>query len=154
MSISKVDELLVKVNNDIFYTMIFNTIIRICLGYLIFLCSFYPLKTNALSHNWVAVPKSQFGEQLWDKNSFLKNQDGSIRIFSKFIPTSKTEITKNILYTMHINCSEKSFKDIAVGAYKFNEFKNEDSKWTDPNGDKLIMGVIDQVCAFNNWNKH
>ena len=109
---------------------------------------FYPLKTDALSHDWVSVPKSQFGEQLWDKNSIQKNQDGSIRVFSKFFPKSTTEITTEILYTMDIDCSEKSFRDVAVGAKEFNEFKNKDSEWKDPNGDKLILGVIDQVCSY------
>ena len=51
---------------------------------------------------------------------------------------------------MDINCSKKSFRDIALGAKEFNEFKNKDSKWKDPNGDKLILGVIDQVCAYIN----
>ena len=106
------------------------------------------LKIEALSHDWVAVPKSQFGEQLWDKNSVQKNQDGSIRVFSKFLPKSTTEITTNILYTMDIDCSKNSFRDVAVGAKEFDEFKNKDSGWKDPNGDKLILGVIDQVCTF------
>ena len=117
------------------------------LSCLTFLIVFYPLKIDALSHEWVAVPKSQYGEQLWDKNSFQKNQDGSIRILSKFIPKSTTEISQNILYTMDINCVEESFRDVAVGTKEFNEFKNKDSEWKDPNGDKLILGVIDQVCA-------
>tara|TARA_Y100001968_G_scaffold308507_1_gene327339 strand:- start:418 stop:573 length:156 start_codon:yes stop_codon:yes gene_type:complete len=51
---------------------------------------------------------------------------------------------------MNIYCSEKSFKDSAVGAKEFNEFTNEDSEWKNPNGDKLILGVIDQVCTFIN----
>ena len=127
-----------------------KTIKRICLSCLALLIIFYPSKIDALSHEWVAVPKSQYGEQLWDKNSVQKNQDGSIRVFSKFIPKSTTEITQDILYTMDINCSGKSFRDVAVGAKEFNEFKNEDSTWKDPNGDKLIMGVIDQVCTFVN----
>ena len=71
-------------------------------------------------------------------------------MLSKFIPKSTTEITQDILYTMDINCSGKSFRDVAVGAKEFNEFRNNDSKWKDPNGDKLIVGVIDQVCAFIN----
>ncbi len=125
-----------------------NIIKNVCLGYLALIFIFYPLKIDALSHAWVAVPKSQFGEQLWDKNSIEKNQDGSIRIFSKFIPTSKTEITQEILYTMDIDCSKKSFRDIAIGAKEFNEFKNKDSEWKDPNGDKLILGIIHQVCTF------
>ncbi len=126
-----------------------NFIRNICLSYLALLITFYPLKTNALSHAWVAVPKSQDGEQLWDKSSVKKNQDGSIRVFSKFIPKSTTEITQDILYTMDINCSRNSFRDVAVGAKEFNEFKNMDSEWKDPNGDNLILDVIDQVCTFD-----
>jgi len=120
----------------------------ICLSCLALLIILYPLKLNALSDEWIAVPKSQYGEQLWDKNSVQKNQDGSIRVLSKFIPKSSTGITEDILYTMDINCSEKSFRDVSVGAKEFNEFENKDSNWKNPNGDKLIMGVIDQVCAF------
>ncbi len=130
--------------------MTFKTIKSICLSCLALLIICYPSKTDALSHEWVAVPKSQYGEQLWDKNSIQKNRDGSIRVFSKFLPKSTTEITTDILYTMDINCSENSFRDVAIGAKKFNEFKNKDSEWKDPNGDKLILGVIDQVCTFEN----
>ncbi len=127
-----------------------NKFIRnISLVFLALLIIFYPLKTNAISHSWIEVPKSQFGQQLWDKSSIQKNQNGSIRVFSKFIPKNTTQITKPILYTMDINCSDKSFIDVAVGAKKFNEFKNKDSKWKDPNGDKLILGVINQVCSFS-----
>ena len=121
---------------------------NICLSCLALLIIFYPLKTDALSHDWVAVPKSQYGEQFWDKNSVQKNQDGSIRVFSKFLPKSTTEITTEILYTMDIDCSKNSFRDIAVGAKEFDEFKNKDSGWKNPNGEKLILGVIDQVCTF------
>ena len=127
-----------------------KTIKSICLSYLAFLIIFYPPKIDALSHKWIAVPKSQYGAQLWDKNSVQKNKDGSIRVFSKFIPKSTTDITQDILYTMDVNCSENSFRDVAVGAKEFNEFKNQDSEWKDPNGDKLILGVIDQVCTFGN----
>ena len=122
----------------------------ICLSFLAFLIIFYPQKIDALSHEWIAVPKSEYGDQLWDKNSVQKNQDGFIRVLSKFIPKSTSEITQDILYTMDINCWEKSFRDVAVGAKKFNEFKNKDSEWKDPNGDKLILGVIHQVCASIN----
>ena len=110
---------------------------------------FYPPKIDALTHEWIAVPKSQYGKQLWDKNSVQKNQDGFLRVLSKFTPKSTTDITKEILYTMDINCSEKSFRDVAVGTNQFNEFENNDSEWKDPNGDKLILGVIDQVCALS-----
>ena len=128
-----------------------NSIKNICLGLLGVFILFTSQKTiNASSPDWISVPKSRYGEQFWDKNSVQKNQDGSIRVFSKFIPKSTTKITQNILYTMDINCSKKSFRDVAVGTKEFNEFKNEDSAWKDPNGDKLILGVIDQVCAFIN----
>ena len=130
--------------------MIIKTIKSICINYLALLIIFYPSNINALSHEWIAVPKSQYGEQLWDRNSVQTNQDGFTRVLSKFVPKSTTDITQDILYTMDINCSEKSFRDIAVGANEFNEFENKDSDWKDPNGDILILGVIDQVCAFIN----
>ncbi len=133
--------------------MKFNKMRNICLNCLAFLIFFYPISIDALSHEWLAVPKSKYGEQLWDKNSVLKNQDGSIRVLSKFSPKSNTEITKDILYTMDINCSENSFRDVAVGANEFNEFENKNAEWKDPKGDKLILSVIDQVCTFANERK-
>ena len=122
----------------------------ICISFLAILIIFYSPRTEAISHEWIAVPKSQYGEQLWDKKSLHKNQKGFLRVLSKFVPKTKTNITQEILYTMDINCSEKAFKDVAVGAKVFNEFENTDSEWKDPNGDKLILGVIDQVCEFIN----
>ena len=122
----------------------------ICFIYLALLIIFYPSKIDALSHKWIAVPKSQYGEQLWDQNSIQKNPDGFIRVLSKFVPKSTTDITQDILYTMEVNCPEKTFRDIAVGAKEFNEFENKDSEWKDSNGDKLILGVINQVCVFIN----
>ena len=130
--------------------MTFKIIKSMFLSCFALLLIFYTSKIDALSPDWVAVPNSQYGDQLWDKNSVKKNQDGSIRVFSKFIPKSATDITQDILYTMDINCSENSFRDVAVGAKKFNEFKNQDLEWKDPKGDKLILGVIDQVCTFGN----
>ena len=130
--------------------MSLKAITSICLSCLALLLIFYPPRIDALLHEWVAVQKSQFGEQLWDKNSIQNNQDGSLRVFSKFIPKSTTNITQDILYTMDINCAQNSFRDVAVGAKEFNEVKNNDLEWKDPNGDKLIMDVIDQVCAFGN----
>ena len=130
--------------------MSLKAITFICLSCLALLFIFYPPRIDALSHEWVAVQKSQFGEQLWDKNSIQNNQDGSLRVFSKFIPKSTTDITQDILYTMDINCAQNSFRDVAVGAKEFNEGKNNDLEWKDPNGDKLIMDVIDQLSAFGN----
>jgi len=122
---------------------------KILLAYLlIFLIIILPLEVNALSHNWVGVPRSKYGEQVWDQKSIQINNDGTIRVLSKFIPKTKNDITKDILYTMDINCIEKTFRDVAVGANEFNEFENINAKWKYPNGDKLLLGVIDQVCSF------
>ena len=122
----------------------------ICLSYLTALMIFFPLKTVAQSHEWIAVPNNQYGEQLWDKKSLKKNQEGFFQVLSMYIPKSRTNITSETLYTMDIDCSKKFFRDVAVGAKNFNEFENKNSEWKDPNGDKLILGVIDQVCASIN----
>tara|TARA_Y100001968_G_C19403172_1_gene742156 strand:+ start:1321 stop:1716 length:396 start_codon:yes stop_codon:yes gene_type:complete len=123
---------------------------NIYLSFFAVLILFTPLKAiEASTPEWIGVPKSFYGEQLWDKNSVKKNQEGSIRVFSKFIPKSTTEISQEILYTMDIKCEENTFRDIAVGSKEFNEFKNKDAEWKSPNGDELILGIIDQVCAFS-----
>ena len=102
----------------------------------------------AFTHEWVGVPKSEYGEQLWDRNSIKINEDGSVRVLSKFIPDIKTEITQDIFYTMDINCFEKSFRDVDVYIDKLNSQPNNFANWKDPKGDKLILGVIGQVCSF------
>ena len=107
-------------------------------------------QANALSHEWVGVPKSEYGEQLWDRQSIKRNEDGSVRILSKFIPKTKSEITKDILYTMDINCFEKSFRDVDVSTDEQNSNLNDLADWQDPNGDKLILGIIGQVCRVEN----
>tara|TARA_Y100000589_G_scaffold16161_1_gene13143 strand:+ start:10073 stop:10477 length:405 start_codon:yes stop_codon:yes gene_type:complete len=116
----------------------------------VFLCFVYifPLKSFAINHDWISVPPSKYGEQLWDKQNINTNEDGSIRVLSKFVPKVKNEITKEIFYTMDINCNEKTFRDVAVGADEFDEYQNIAAKWKYPNGDKLILGVIDQVCKI------
>ena len=107
-------------------------------------------QSNALPHEWVGVPKSEYGEQLWDRQSIKRNEDGSVRVLSKFIPKTKSEITKDILYTMDINCFEKSFRDVDVTIDEMNSNFNDLADWQDPNGDKLILGVIGQVCRVEN----
>ena len=127
-----------------------NCIKHIFLNFLAILIIFSPSqKINALSPNWISVPNSPDGEQLWDKNSVQKSPDGSIRVFSKFIPKSTNEISNDILYTMDINCSENSFRDVAVGLNTFDEFTNKSLEWQQPNNDMLILGLIDQVCTFS-----
>ena len=121
-----------------------RNIVCICIS--LFSILFLPLLTNAIDHDWVSVPASKFGTQLWDARTMHKNADGSIRVLSKFIPKIKNDITKDILYTMDINCSQKTFRDVGVGAKDFDEFENPEAKWKYPNGDKLILGVISQVC--------
>ena len=107
-------------------------------------------QSYALSHEWVGVPKSEYGEQLWDRKSIKRNEDGSVRILSKFIPKTKSEITQDILYTMDINCFEKSFRDVDVFTDEANRNLNNFAEWQDPNGDKLILGLINQVCIVEN----
>ena len=107
-------------------------------------------QSNALPHEWVGVPKSEYGEQLWDRQSIKRNEDGSVRVLSKFIPKTKSEITKDILYTMDINCFEKSFRDVDVSIDEINSNFNNLADWQDPNGDKLILSVIGQVCKIDN----
>ena len=107
-------------------------------------------QSYALSHEWVGVPISEYGEQLWDKKSIKRNEDGSVRVLSKFIPKTKSEITEDILYTMDINCFEKSFRDVDVFTDEGNSSINNLADWQDPNGDKLILGVIGQVCRVDN----
>ena len=107
-------------------------------------------QSYALSHEWVGVPISEYGEQLWDRKSIKRNEDGSVRVLSKFIPKTKSEITQDILYTMDINCFEKSFRDVEVFTDEENSHLNNSPVWQDPNGDQLILGVIGQVCRFDN----
>ena len=107
-------------------------------------------ESYAFSHDWVGVPKSEYGQQLWDRKSIKRNEDGSVRILSKFIPKTKSEITKDILYTMDINCFEKSFRDVDVSTDEANRNLNNLAEWQDPNGDQLILGVIGQVCRVEN----
>ena len=130
------------------FLLVLHTLKNLFAYLLIFLINILPLEVSALSHNWIGVPPSKYGEQLWDQQSIKINEDGTRRVLSKFIPNTKSEITKDILYTMDINCNEKTFRDIAVGADEFNEFENINAKWKYPNGDKLLLGVIDQVCSF------
>ena len=107
-------------------------------------------QSDALSHEWVGVPKSEYGEQLWDRKSIKRNEDGSVRVLSKFIPKTKSEITQDILYTMDINCFEKSFRDVDVSIDEVSNNFNNFAAWQDPNGDNLILGVIGQVCNVEN----
>ena len=107
-------------------------------------------QSDALPHDWVGVPKSEYGEQLWDRQSIKRNEDGSVRVLSKFIPKTKSEITEDILYTMDINCFEKSFKDVDVSTNELNSNFNNFAEWQDPEGDTLILGVISQICRIEN----
>jgi len=131
--------------NTIFFRNIFNLVLLIIVSLCISI-----KKSEALLHEWVGVPSSEYGEQLWDRKSIKRNEDGSVRVLSKFIPKTKSEITKDILYTMDINCFEKSFRDVDVSIDEVNSNFNDFADWQDPNGDELILGVIGQVCRVEN----
>ena len=132
-------------DNSIFFRNIIYLVLSIIVSFCISI-----KKSEALHHEWVEVPKSEYGEQLWDKQNIKRNEDGSVRILSKFIPKTKNEITKDILYTMDINCFEKSFRDVDVSIEEVNSNFNDFADWQDPNGDELILGVISQVCRLEN----
>ena len=131
--------------NSIFFRNLIHLVLSIIVSFCISI-----KKSDALPHEWVGVPKSEYGEQLWDRQSITRNEDGSVRILSKFIPKTKSEITKDILYTMDINCFEKLFRDVDVSTDEVNSNLNDFADWQDPNGDKLILGVIGQVCILEN----
>ena len=135
-----------------FYNVLLSKLFKCFLSlYLFILMLFLPIQTvNAFPHEWVGVPQSEYGEQLWDRHSIKRNEDGSVRVLSKFIPKTKNEITKDILYTMDINCFEKTFRDVDVSIDEVNSNFNDLSSWQDPNGDTLILGVIGQVCRVEN----
>ena len=132
-----------------FNSIFFMNIVYLALSIIVSFCIFIK-KTEALTHQWVGVPKGEYGEQLWDRKSIKRNEDGSVRVLSKFIPKTISEITKDILYTMDINCFEKSFRDIEVSTDERNSDFNDLADWQDPNGDQLILGIIGQVCSFKN----
>ena len=131
--------------NSIFFRNIIYLILSIIVSFCILI-----KQSDALPHEWVGVPKSEYGEQLWDRQSLKRNEDGSVRVLSKFIPKTKSEITKDILYTMDINCFEKSFRDVDVSTDEVISNFNDFADWQDPNGDELILGVIGQVCRVEN----
>ncbi len=132
-----------------FNSIFFRNIIYLALSIIISFCISIK-KSDALTHEWVGVPTSEYGQQLWDRQSIKRNKDGSVRILSKFIPKTKSEITKDIFYTMDINCFEKSFRDVDVSTDEINSNFNDFADWQDPNGDELILGVIGQVCRVEN----
>ncbi len=130
--------------NNRILSKIFGCILKLSL---IIVVGIFPVKrVNAFSHDWVRVPKSEYGEQLWDRGSIKRNEDGSVRVLSKFIPKTKSDITQDIFYTMDINCFEKSFRDLDVSTDDVKSHLNNFADWKDPNGDELILGVIAQVC--------
>ena len=129
----------------------FRNISCLVLSLIVFFCISIK-QSDASPHEWVGVPKSEYGKQLWDRQSIKRNEDGSVRVLSKFIPKTKSEITKDILYTMDINCFEKSFRDVAISTDEVNSISNNFAGWKDPNGDKLILGVIGQVCRVDDKN--
>ena len=139
---------MIQANNkfsSIVVVNIFSLVVYVILSFCISIKQSY-----AFSHEWVGVPISEYGEQLWDRKSIKRNEDGSVRVLSKFIPKTKSEITQDILYTMDINCFEKSFRDVNVFTDEKNSRLNKLADWQDPNGDQLILGVIGQVCRVDN----
>ena len=142
---------MLMINRNNKFSIIFvRNILSFFLSIIFFFCHSIK-KLYALPHDWVGVPKSEYGEQLWDRKSIKRNEDGSVRVLSKFIPETKSEITQDIIYTMDINCLEKAFRDVSVATGDLNTRLNNFAEWRDPNGDQLILGVIGQVCRIDEY---
>ena len=137
------------IDNNNFFSIFSRNIFSFTLSLIFFSCMLIK-QSHAINHEWVGVPKSEYGEQLWDRQSIKRNADGSLRVLSKFIPKTKSEITKDIFYTMDINCFEKSFRDVNVSTDEVKLSLTNSPDWKDPNGDQLILGVIGQVCRVDN----
>ena len=144
-----ISELFMVDTKNKFNSMFIRNSIFLVIAIIFFICIAIK-QANASPHEWVGVPKSEYGEQLWDRQSIKRNEDGSVRVLSKFIPKTKSEITNDILYTMDINCFEKSFRDVDVSIDEVSSNFNDFADWQDPNGDELILGVIGQVCRVEN----
>ena len=63
--------------------MKFKTLKSVFLSCLALLIFFYPPQIDALANEWVSVPKSQYGKQLWNKNSIQKNENGNFLLLAK-----------------------------------------------------------------------
>tara|TARA_Y100001968_G_scaffold151428_1_gene138586 strand:- start:325 stop:732 length:408 start_codon:yes stop_codon:yes gene_type:complete len=114
-----------------------------CINLLILTILLIP-NTAALanSYKWNEVPSSQYGRQWWEENTLVKNDDGSIKVISKYRPKqTKREIY--YLYTMDINCKKNLYRDLTVNGKDIPTIK-----WNTPNGDILIQGVINQACSL------
>ena len=64
-----------------FDSIFFRNFINLVLSIIGFFCISIK-KSEALPHEWVEVPKSEYGEQLWDRQSIKRNEDGSVRAVS------------------------------------------------------------------------
>jgi len=103
-------------------------------------------KTNIVygaNINWIEVSKTPAGVQYLDRDNIHIKGKGIIELTTKYLkidPSTSKKIEENI-YIMNINCLTNKFKDVSVnGKNKFN------SKWEDPNGDKLLDDVISDSC--------
>ena len=63
--------------------------IGLVLSIIVFSCIFIK-QINALPHEWVGVPKSEYGEQLWDRQSIKRNEDGSCLLYTSPSPRDRT----------------------------------------------------------------
>ena len=54
-----------------FNSIFFRNLINVILSIIVFFCISIK-KSEALPHEWVGVPKSEYGEQLWDWQSIKK----------------------------------------------------------------------------------
>ena len=116
------------------------------LSFILILIIFFVGKNTvnaSTSITWVEVSKTNEGIQYLDKDSLLNKGRGIIELtskYSKFDNNNSSNVDENI-YKMKINCLNNEFKDISV-----NGKKVLNSKWEDPNGDKLLDDIISYSC--------
>ncbi len=94
--------------------------------------------------NWEEVNQTSEGRQWVDLGSIRMNKKGDFEALTRFRSTPRSEgaTEETNLYLMQINCKEALFRDTYV-----NGLPRINAKWKSPNGDQLILNVLDKVCS-------
>ena len=108
--------------------------------------SLYPPLIQAGPVEWREVHATEEGKQWWDVGSLHLNKEGQRIVLSRFIPTvADNEVPQpGSLFVMEIDCAQRLFRDTSV-----NGLPRPFARWELDGGDRLISGVIDDVCNIN-----
>ena len=80
-------------------SIFFRNIINLVLSIIVFFCISIK-KSEALPHEWVGVPKSEYGEQLWDRQSIKTFLGQGLKGARTQIWTGDTAIFSRLLYQL------------------------------------------------------